>query len=225
MSPKPSNQPLVYDENLLAQAPEVTQGQRQEGYDADILNPTPPLPSRTPGPSQPYRDHPDVESGSSAHDKHLAAGGYDHFGQPEKKPFLKTPKGIIILVVLALAVIAAVVGGAVGGTVGKNKDNSGGDLVNAQPGNGTSLGPSSTLHSSSLPSSTNAAQPPVETGDGGSGGGGGVGGGGSTATSAGNGATPTTSARQAASSTVASMSSPNIDPPSQPGQPGAGDGL
>ncbi|KAH7333620.1 hypothetical protein B0J17DRAFT_131802 [Rhizoctonia solani] len=195
MSSKPGNQPLVYDENLLAQAPEVTQGQRQEGYDADILNPTPPPASRTPAPNQPYRDHPDVESGSSAHDKHLTAGGYDNFGQPAKKPFLKTPKGIII--------------------VGKNKGDSGGDLVNAQPGNRTS-----SISPSSLPSSTNAAQPPVETG-----GGGGVGGGGSTATSTGNGGSQTTSTQQPSSTSVASITPPNIDPPSQPGQPGAGDGV
>ncbi|KAF8748300.1 hypothetical protein RHS01_10960 [Rhizoctonia solani] len=131
MSPKSGHQPLVYDENLLAQAPEVTQGQRQEGYDADILNSSPPPPSRTPAPSQPYRDHPDVESGSSAHDKHIAASGYDQASQPAKKPFWKTPKGIIILAVLAIAIVAVVVGVAVGVTLGGKGNDSGGQNQNS----------------------------------------------------------------------------------------------
>ncbi|CAE6475142.1 unnamed protein product [Rhizoctonia solani] len=170
MSPKSGNQPLVYDENLLAQAPEVTQGQRQEGYDADILNPTPPPASRTPAPSQPYRDHPDVESGSSANDKHLAAGGYDQVGQPAKKPFWKTPKGLIVLVVLAVAVIAIVIGVAVGVTVGKSKTNDSGN-----DGQGTPPASTPTSNVESTRSATTPATTPVGTpisGGGVSGGGG-----------------------------------------------------
>ncbi|CAE6534725.1 unnamed protein product [Rhizoctonia solani] len=214
MSPKTGNQPLVYDENLLAQAPEVTQGQRQEGYDADILNPSPPPASRTPGPSQPYRDHPDVESGSSAHDKHLAAGGYDHFGQTTKKPFWKTPKGLIIMAVIALAVIAAVVGGAVGGTVNKNKGSSGNnssDGVGAGNGNESATG--------IAPTSTNTAQTPTETGGGGDTPGGG---GSSLSTTRHDGASPTqTTPTSQSSTTTASITTPGVEPPSQPG---AGDG-
>ncbi|CAE6382744.1 hypothetical protein RSOLAG1IB_09164 [Rhizoctonia solani AG-1 IB] len=190
MSPKSGNQPLVYDENLLAQAPEVTQGQRQEGYDADILNPTPPLPSRTPASTQPYRDHPDVESGSSAHDKHLAAGGYDHVGQPTKKPFWKTSKGVITLAILAIVVVGIVVGVPVGVVVGKNKDK--GDGL-AQNSTDPSTTPNSTNSTSSALSSGSATpgstNPIVSPGTGttrttetsGNGGGGGGGGGGETA--------------------------------------------
>ncbi|KAG8727919.1 hypothetical protein FRC12_022145, partial [Ceratobasidium sp. 428] len=65
---------LVYDEKLLEQAPQVTRGQRQEGYDADILNP--PAPTRTP-PADFNERGTDIESGSSPNEKHLAAGGYD----------------------------------------------------------------------------------------------------------------------------------------------------
>ncbi|CAE7209433.1 unnamed protein product [Rhizoctonia solani] len=215
MSSKPGNQPLVYDENLLAQAPEVTQGQRQEGYDADILNPSPP-PSRTPAPSQPYRDHPDVESGSSAHDKHLAAGGYDHISQSAKKPFWKTPKGIIILAVLALAVLAAVVGGAVGGTVGKNKNNSSPQNTSdgAAGGSGNSPVSSSTAVS---PTPASTAQSPGET----TGGGGDTpGGGGSNQTSSTrlDGVSPTrTTSEPQRSSTPVAMTSPGVEPPAQSG--------
>ncbi|KAG9122890.1 hypothetical protein FRC07_000540, partial [Ceratobasidium sp. 392] len=112
---------LVYDEKLLDQAPQVTKGQRQEGYDADILNP--PVPTRTP-PVDFNERNTDIESGSSPNEKHLAAGGYDPMINPAKKPFWKTTKGLIILAVVALVVIAAAVGGGVGGTVGKNKNSS-----------------------------------------------------------------------------------------------------
>ncbi|EUC54130.1 transmembrane protein, putative [Rhizoctonia solani AG-3 Rhs1AP] len=210
MSLKTGNPPLVYDENLLAQAPEVTQGQRQEGYDADILNPSPPPTSRTPAPSQPYRDHLDVESGSSGHDKHLAAGGYGHVGQSAKKPFWKTPKGIIILAVLALVVIAAVVGGAVGGTVGKNKNDNPGEVF---PGSGSN-------NTSPTTTNTNTVQPPSET----TGGGDTPGGGGSNQSSSTrlDGASPTSTASVSRpSTTTATITSPAVDPPAQPG---AGDG-
>ncbi|CUA71568.1 hypothetical protein RSOLAG22IIIB_04688 [Rhizoctonia solani] len=213
MSPKPGNQPLVYDENLLAQAPEVTQGQRQEGYDADILNPSPPPVSRTPAPNQPYRDHPDVESGSSAHDKHLVAGGYD---QPTKKPFWKTPKGIIILVVLGMAVIAAVVGGAVGGTVGKNKNKT---SDNASDGAAGGSGGNS-ISSTTVPTHITTAQTPSET----SGGGDTPGGGGSNQSTSTrrDGASPTQAASVSQSlTTTPTVTTPGVEPPTQPG---AGDG-
>ncbi|CAE6478349.1 unnamed protein product [Rhizoctonia solani] len=215
MPPKPGNQPLVYDENLLAQAPEVTQGQRQEGYDADILNPSPPPASRTPAPSKPYRDHPDVESGSSGHDKHLAAGGYDHVGQSAKKPFWKTPKGIIVLAVLALVVIAAVIGGAVGGTVGKNKNNSGDNISDGAAGGSGS----NSISSSASPTSTRTSLTPGET----SGGGDTPGGGGSNQTTStrrdGTSPTPATSVSQP-STTIATITTPGVEPPTQ----GSGEG-
>ncbi|KAJ1300695.1 hypothetical protein OPQ81_002342 [Rhizoctonia solani] len=207
MPPKPGNSPLVYDENLLAKAPEVSQGQREEGYDADILNPSPPPASRTQAPSQPYRDHPDVESGSSGHDKHPAAGGYDSVTQPQKKPFWKTPKGLIILAVLAVAVIAAVVGGAVGGTVGKNKSSEQNNSAN----NGLGVGSGSEGHVTA--STTSAAQPPGET----VGGGGGVGGGSSPTTTSGhNTASPSHNTSTSSSSpTTAIVTSPNVEPSPQ----------
>ncbi|CAE6417488.1 unnamed protein product [Rhizoctonia solani] len=160
MSPKSGHQPLVYDENLLAQAPEVTQGQRQEGYDADILNSSPPPPSRTPVPSQPYRDHPDVESGSSAHDKHIAASGYDQASQPAKKPFWKTPKGIIIIAVLAIAIVAVVVGVAVGVTLGGKGNDSGGQNQNSTLSADL---PGSTINPSPTPNPSLVSGQPVDT--------------------------------------------------------------
>ncbi|KAF8707964.1 hypothetical protein RHS03_03375, partial [Rhizoctonia solani] len=162
MSPKSGHQPLVYDENLLAQAPEVTQGQRQEGYDADILNSSPPPPSRTPAPSQPYRDHPDVESGSSAHDKQIAASGYDQASQPAKKPFWKTPKGIIILAVLVIAIVAVVVGVAVGVTLRERGNDSGGENQNSTPS--VDL-PGSTNNPSPTPNQSQVSGQPGDTGD------------------------------------------------------------
>ena len=51
-----------------------------------------------------------MESGDSPREKHLAAGGYDPMEPPVKKPFWKTPKGLIILAVIALVIIAAAVG-------------------------------------------------------------------------------------------------------------------
>ncbi|KAF8596946.1 hypothetical protein BDV93DRAFT_42000 [Ceratobasidium sp. AG-I] len=100
---------LAYDEKLLDVAPQVTKGQRQEGYDADILNPTPPPATRSVGHG--YSDNTaDVESGASQREKHLAAGGYDPMESPAKKPFWKTPKGLIILAVIAVVIIAAAVG-------------------------------------------------------------------------------------------------------------------
>ncbi|KAB5593764.1 hypothetical protein CTheo_2844 [Ceratobasidium theobromae] len=125
MSPKPTggNQ-LVYDEKLLEVAPEVTRGQRQEGYDADILNPTPPPASRTPAPAQSLSHPTDLESGGSGNDKHLVAGGYDPVGRPPKQPFWKTPKGLIIIAVVVIVIIAVAVGGGVGGAASRNKNNS-----------------------------------------------------------------------------------------------------
>ncbi|CAE6467761.1 hypothetical protein ACGC1H_004067 [Rhizoctonia solani] len=213
MSLKPGNPPLVYDENLLAQAPEVTQGQRQEGYDADILNPSPPPTSRTPAPIQPYRDHLDVESGSSGHDKHLAAGGYDHVGQSANKPFWKTPKGMIILAVLAVAVIAAVVGGAVGGTVGKNKNNNP-ETTGSSPVDASGNNPISLPTTNSTLSPTTAARPPTETPEGGNGAGG-AGSNQSSSTQLG-GTSPTlASSVSRPSSTLATITSPSVDLPGQ----------
>ncbi|QRV85404.1 transmembrane protein [Ceratobasidium sp. AG-Ba] len=63
MSQTTSGKNMAYDEGLLAHAPQVSKSQRQEGYDADILNPAP-APTRTPPLAHNERPA-DVESGSS----------------------------------------------------------------------------------------------------------------------------------------------------------------
>ncbi|KAG9081256.1 hypothetical protein FRC06_005686 [Ceratobasidium sp. 370] len=156
MSHQPgSGNGLVYDEKLLDHAPQVTKGQRQEGYDADILNPAPPPASRSP-PLDLNERNADVESGTPPNEKHLAAGGYDPVNHPGKKPFWKTTKGLIILVVVALVIIAAAVGGGVGGSVGKNKSS---NVV--VPSSNTMSGISPTPGASSSAGPTHGEQAPT----------------------------------------------------------------
>ncbi|KAG8720638.1 hypothetical protein FRC08_018633 [Ceratobasidium sp. 394] len=158
MSHQPSSgNGLVYDEKLLDRAPEVTKGQRQEGYDADILKPTPPPPSRSPALDL-NEQNADIESGTSPNEKHLAAGGYDPVDHPPK-PFWKTTKGLIILAVVALVIIAAAVGGGVGGSVGKHKNNNA-----VVPASGSSTTGSSTPASAASTSASHTRGEQVPTG-------------------------------------------------------------
>ncbi|KAG8740704.1 hypothetical protein FRC10_003954 [Ceratobasidium sp. 414] len=155
--PTGSGNGLVYDEKLLDQAPQVTKGQRQEGYDADILNPAPPPASRSP-PLDYNERNADVESGASPNEKHLAAGGYDLVNHSGDKPFWKTTKGLIIIAVVALVVIAAAVGGGVGGSVGKNKSN---NAVVPASTNNTNSTMSVASTASATPDATHGEQVPT----------------------------------------------------------------
>ncbi|KAI5115627.1 hypothetical protein M0805_000679 [Coniferiporia weirii] len=112
-----------YDKAILDDAPEVTRGQRQQFYDADILlndedqrhgsgtNGSATLPVGAAAPAG-ARSNPDLESGR------MHSREYTPLPPPavRKTAWYKTRTGIIAVVVIALVVIAAVVGGAVGGT-------------------------------------------------------------------------------------------------------------
>ncbi|KAJ7255109.1 hypothetical protein B0H12DRAFT_1233187 [Mycena haematopus] len=118
-----SSAPAVrYDEALLAQAPELTRAQRQEGYDHVLLEPnrratrTEPDFALKESPTEP-----EVQVAANAAETQNAA-------HPLASQWWRRWK-LIVGAVITLVVLAAIVGGAVGGTVDKGKSKSISDTV------------------------------------------------------------------------------------------------
>jgi len=141
-----------YDSKLLAEAPETSQVQKQDGYDVRILGGA------------------DVGSASAVHiglrstsnhdapgvnrqDKDGYTSPYSQFADATRKtPFWRTRRGMIILALLALLVVGAAVGGGVGGALGSKNhkstspssgsDQGGSDGSGGQGGSDTNQGTS-----------------------------------------------------------------------------------
>jgi len=151
----------AYDERLLASVPVVTDADRQEGYNIDLLegngtsravkagSPTP-APTSGPGTLAASADH--AETGyHKEHDVYNVA----------PTPWYKTKKWIIIFVVGLIVLIAICVGVPVGVTSGHKNNKLAATATRA------TIGPTPTLSSTTAPS---------PSGDTGTGGGTGVGG-------------------------------------------------
>ncbi|EIM84371.1 uncharacterized protein STEHIDRAFT_132732 [Stereum hirsutum FP-91666 SS1] len=127
-----------YDQSLLANAPEVTRAEKQEGYNVDLLEEGRPRGAASPAIAH-TSDNLDPSSTSRAFEGPgpRGAGGYtrtldsDPTTYPAngttnlgtKRPWYRTRTGIIAIVIIVLVIIGAVVGGAVGGTRHKSSNN------------------------------------------------------------------------------------------------------
>jgi len=140
----------TYDEKLLADAPEVTKADLQDGYNPDLLRePTvkrttsarvAPIPPRSN--SEPHHHHPLDDLESSATPLQPKEAPYDTGLGRKKQPFWRTTKGIVIMGLVFLAIILAAVLGGVLGSKKKgnnvNVGNGGGQSGNGSSGEGTS---------------------------------------------------------------------------------------
>lgn len=132
--------PKTYDENLLAEAPEVTKADLQDGYNPDLLHePTVARKNTTRGLSTPPR------SNSDPHLQHYPLPNkdieslatplqppQDRYEKP-RKPFWRTKKAIIFIAILGILIILAAVLGGVLGSRKKGNAN-----VATDSGNGSS---------------------------------------------------------------------------------------
>jgi len=141
-----------YDSKLLAEAPESSRVQKQDGYDVRILG------SADNG--SPSAVHIGLRSTSNhdtpvvnRQDKDGYTSPYSQFADAaQKTPFWRTRRGIIILALLALLVVGAAVGGGVGGALGSKNhkttspsngsDQGGSDGSGGQGGSDTNQGTS-----------------------------------------------------------------------------------
>jgi len=105
-----------YDRGLLAEAPEASKAERQEGYNVNLLD-------RDRGDATSPHTHPPPRSVSNHDGNFIPRQGkadysspYQEFsGGPKTIPFWRTAKGMIIIAVLTVVVLGAAIGGGVGG--------------------------------------------------------------------------------------------------------------
>jgi len=149
----------TYDEKLLADAPEVTKADLQDGYNSELLHePTvkrttsarvAPIPPRS---NTDLHQHPlnDLESSAPLQPKEAP---YDTGLGRKKQPFWRTTKGIVILGLVLLAIIlAAVLGGVLGSRNKKNVNVTNGTGKGGDQGNSSGSVPSSGIPNGSAPS-------------------------------------------------------------------------
>ncbi|KAJ6457614.1 hypothetical protein C8R45DRAFT_563400 [Mycena sanguinolenta] len=144
-----------YDHTLLAQAPELTKAQRQEGYDHVLL--------------EPIRGAKRTESNSALKESPTEPEIQGEANAAETQNDVHTSwwrrRKLIVGAMITLLVIAAVVGGAVGGTLHKgSKSTSDTEGVGTLSATAVSIGTLSASDKSSIfgtPSVASASQGPL----------------------------------------------------------------
>ncbi|KIM53341.1 hypothetical protein SCLCIDRAFT_1158135 [Scleroderma citrinum Foug A] len=177
-TPNP-NQNGSYDQNLLDEAPRATRAQLQGGYDVDLLDDRPqrsqsvrsPVPLAAPSSGVP----PPIATATPAIPENISK---ENFASAEsggvytpaaKRPFWRTPKGIIILAAVAIVIIvAAVVGGVVGGSKKSSNTSSSTAVAPATTSDTTNI--TSKLPFGGGGQQTSASEAPIATPSTGSGG-------------------------------------------------------
>jgi len=129
--------PGGYDQSLIAQAPEITRADRQEGYDINLVahghNTAHPPPARSPALQLQPQPTPGPLGSQTSLEKPPGVppttNGYSQQDNFTSKPipWYKTTKGIAILIVAAVVLVGVVVGVAVGVT---HKNNSAAGGIN-----------------------------------------------------------------------------------------------
>jgi len=106
-----------YDQSLIAQAPEITKADRQEGYDINLVTHPPPSRPQTVPPT--------------SYEKAAPINGYStEFSEARRTPWYRTTKGLAIIIVVAVLFVGVVVGVPVGVTQSRKNGPSSFPLLN-----------------------------------------------------------------------------------------------
>lgn len=122
-----------YDQSLIAQAPDITKSDRQEGYDINLVEQSRKTPFSPPdGPLTRTTNPPAVPPASGSHSSleksavtpQSASNAYsNNFTKSKSTPWYRTTKGLAIMIIVAFVVVGVIVGVAVGVTQSKKTPN------------------------------------------------------------------------------------------------------